>query len=736
MEPNQRQEYRNDFYNRPFSDWSDSIEEQFISSSFEVPWIEYLCLAVSLVLAIGLTYLIRFLENKSIDKDLQPLRKTALKKIFAFATPLMTAVGAGCFCYEETLDMDAVISYSSPFSEDLGYEAITRTLAFLTHIFFAFRSLVFWTTTLDDEWFITFVNVTLFAFDVVNVATGHYFVAFQYLIVVNFFCPEIKKLISRCARLVKCDGDLAQLFLEICVITILLAGTLRLGEEWRTNQSPTIQEEVLSQMESLFSYVYWTIITVSSVGYGDILPTTILGQLTVMFVVIYFLSWLGDKAKELSDGCADLYKRPSKKRSLVFVGCKDKHELRNLKEEVSDESEINIKVYTGFMISSEEEEELGLHVIRGTSAKEAMKSVHLRSKDRIIMIRGRDRKVSKPDKIALDAVRSLKGRRCKASFTVEMNTFECQELMKTIVGWEPARDVCISLEFVTAHVLSLAAHSTLAPAFIKSAVMKRLIFDDRKRRKRNDSEELNREYFNNDRLVLAALNTAGEIMFFPDRMESTWCRIFLKNEPCADKDRFSHFVSTSQVETSAVSSLVSVAGEPNDALKQALRSHNLTVAEKKKETSVMILNTRDHLDDMRARKRYDKRQVRLVSPFEHGYSDCCRDQGGCLCGSYETENLLRDLVITAFSNRRLYDLWIKLITEDYLHADVIERDCIYGDVFKYFTSLGRVPLAAEIRRRDEAPSPVISPTKDCKLREGDIVLYLRQPLPQEESLEH
>ncbi|XP_064102159.1 uncharacterized protein LOC135212553 [Macrobrachium nipponense] len=729
MEPNQRQEYGNDFNNRPYSDWSDSIEEEVDNSNSENLRVEYLYLGISVLFAIALTYLIHVLENKSIDKDLKPMRKIALKKIFAFMTPLMTAVGVGCLYYEETLDLDAVISYSSPFSEDLGYMAITRTLATLTHIFFAFRALVFWTTTLNDEWFITFVNVTLFAFDVVNFATGHYFVAFHYFIVVNFFCPEIEKLISRCARFVKCESDFAHLYLEACVITILLAGTLRLGEEWRTNQNSGTPEEVLSQMESLFTYIYWIIITISSVGYGDILPTTILGQLTVMFIVIYFLTWLNDKAAEISDGCRDLYNKPFKKRSIVFVGCKDKHEMRNLKEAVSDESKISISVYSGFMVSPEEKEALGLDVIQGISAKEAIKTMHLRRKDQIIMIRGQNRILSRPDKIALDTVRSLKGRRCRASFTVEMNTFECQEFMTKIVGWEPARDACISLEFVKAHMLTLAAYSTLAPAFIKSSFMKQLIFDDREQEE-SYYEELNREYFYNDRLVLAAVNAESEIVFFSDRMEGTWCRIFLENEPCTVKDRSVHFRSTSQVKTSAVSSQISIAEGRNDALQQALRSHNLIEA-KGKNINVMILNTRDHLDDITKRRMHEKRQVRLVSAFEHGYSKCCKDQDVCLCGTYETENLLRDLVIAAFSDRRLYDLWIKLITENYLHAEVIEKDCTYGDVFKYFTSLRRVLLAAEIRGREGVPSPVISPTKECQLREGDIVLYLQKPLQEE-----
>ncbi|XP_068201068.1 uncharacterized protein [Palaemon carinicauda] len=370
-------------------------------------------------------------------------------------------------------------------------------------------------------------------------------------------------------------------------------------------------------MNSLFSYSYCIFITLSSIGFGDMYPSSILGKLTVIFFLTCRMSWATRTMAALHE-IVKTYQEKwfMRSRFHIMVLYNDKNDLGALTKDLLNE-------HAGTM------KPISLEVLE--YEMDTYDLLLMKSSDMIFAIRDNDRTTCEADKKALDIVRSLRGRRCKVPFTVEMNSFECQEFMKMVCGWKHASDVCLSLEFLTAHVLSLGAHSRLAPSFIRTSIMKQLIFGDGKNTKGKYFEELEKEYFKNNRLVLAAVDETNEIRFLPKMMENTWTRVYLNQECCngthksgRHKEFFSFDSRRLQVETSPICSTAFIMGESSDAFKQALFCHNVTEVDDDLDTNVIILNSVYPLEDLEAKEKYEKGENRLVTEFDHAYRQCHR----------------------------------------------------------------------------------------------------------------
>lgn len=123
--------------------------------------------------------------------------------------------------------------------------------------------------------------------------------AFQFLTLVRFCYPEFHYWKERLPRLV-----LPLTWFVAGVLTI--AGSLEMAEEWFTVNGVHLDvNNQIQNMRSFWQYVYWTVITVSTVGYGDILALTQPGRvvvvMTVFLAIVWFISYSQMLVKELHE---------------------------------------------------------------------------------------------------------------------------------------------------------------------------------------------------------------------------------------------------------------------------------------------------------------------------------------------------------------------------------------------------------------------------------------------------
>lgn len=80
------------------------------------------------------------------------------------------------------------------------------------------------------------------------------------------------------------------------------------AEEWYTNHNQNIDKngEVVS-VRTHDEYFYFTVVTLSTVGYGDISPSTPLGQLIVMIAIIVTIGYFATRFSNIKDWLVRIY---------------------------------------------------------------------------------------------------------------------------------------------------------------------------------------------------------------------------------------------------------------------------------------------------------------------------------------------------------------------------------------------------------------------------------------------
>lgn len=89
---------------------------------------------------------------------------------------------------------------------------------------------------------------------------------------------------------------------------MLIAGIFHTAEEWSTNNNYNIDKDgELTTVRTHDDYVYFTIVTLSTVGYGEICPKTVIGQVIVLIAIVITIGYFAMKFSDIKDWLSGIY---------------------------------------------------------------------------------------------------------------------------------------------------------------------------------------------------------------------------------------------------------------------------------------------------------------------------------------------------------------------------------------------------------------------------------------------
>lgn len=89
---------------------------------------------------------------------------------------------------------------------------------------------------------------------------------------------------------------------------IIITGIFHTAEEWSSNNGYNLDKEgELATVRTHGQYFYFTIITLSTVGYGDIYPTTAIGQVVVLVAIMITIGYFAMKFSDIKDWLGGIY---------------------------------------------------------------------------------------------------------------------------------------------------------------------------------------------------------------------------------------------------------------------------------------------------------------------------------------------------------------------------------------------------------------------------------------------
>ncbi|XP_069167660.1 uncharacterized protein [Procambarus clarkii] len=151
-------------------------------------------------------------------------------------------------------------------------------------VFFLLRLCLVWLSTyriavlpcLVDVWLFTQGTFTLF------MGRGVSTHAFAFLALLRFVYWEWKNFTRPLSAL--------KVLLCFAVFTVVVSAALQTAEEWNTTLGLHLNAHgELTPMRSLFEYTYMTMVTASTIGYGEMTPTTTPGRILVVCSQMVFL---------------------------------------------------------------------------------------------------------------------------------------------------------------------------------------------------------------------------------------------------------------------------------------------------------------------------------------------------------------------------------------------------------------------------------------------------------------
>ena len=141
--------------------------------------------------------------------------------------------------------------------------------------------------------------------------------------------------------------------LGIVIVGVLVfAGAIQTAEEW--SQLLGIHPDADGQVtawHSYWDYIYMGFTTMSTVGYGDMTPSTVASQAIVIIAIIGYINWFAANCQAIFYAVkglvVDMRRRLPplpRHRRMVVVGCLDTHKMQQLLDELSVQEETQVIV--------------------------------------------------------------------------------------------------------------------------------------------------------------------------------------------------------------------------------------------------------------------------------------------------------------------------------------------------------------------------------------------------------
>ena len=232
---------------------------------------------------------------------------------------------------------------------------------------------------------------------------------------------------------------------------------------------------------NIFDYVYFTLVTMSTVGYGDISPLSEIGRLFVIIFIIGGLAFFGAISPKILDLSKSYYNqiqyasfdRTRVPRHVIVSGHITAISAKDFIKDFLHPDRDDTRTHILFMHPEWPDQDLKnvlrthykrIQYIRGSLLKaKDLKKAHISSSSAIFILA--DKNANNPteeDHGNLLRVVSVKNYTTKVSVIIQLLHSFSKTQVKNIEGWSPGRDIAVCLNELK---LGLLAQSCLCPGF-------------------------------------------------------------------------------------------------------------------------------------------------------------------------------------------------------------------------------------------------------------------------------
>lgn len=157
--------------------------------------------------------------------------------------------------------------------------------------------------------------------DLVGIYLENYIYAFQFIILyrctTKMYLNSLRKLLSYFINS-KYVISITDLFVVI-IYVFMAAGFIQSCEDFTTNVDKHPGDEDYHTIVNITDYIWFTYVTLTTVGYGDLSPRTRLGRVSVCFIIIVFGMMFMSKLKEIRNWIREIKNLPFYRASIPVL---------------------------------------------------------------------------------------------------------------------------------------------------------------------------------------------------------------------------------------------------------------------------------------------------------------------------------------------------------------------------------------------------------------------------------